>query len=391
MRTYIIYIFKECYGSKQYTLQKDGNMLVNNTGLDAQFLLSKNSNRVPAEYDSTSRYSITEVNGRTYLIIGDVRTQNNNDYLLSLVRDVSDAMDNVNALTQKCIIVFAAVSVIAALLISYFIYRSLKPLKKLSQNAERIAGGAYDSRITVRGKDEIAELSGNFNHMAQAIEQHVANVEATSEERRMLLAALSHEMKTPVTAIAGYSHALINAKLTEEQKQEAIHFIDKESRRLERLSGKLAQLISFSGMNLSLVKVSCAALRDELISILSPIAKSNGIILHVKSGKQSLNIELDMIICLVTNLFDNARKAGAKCIDIFIDDKALCVTDDGKGIPKNQIDKITQPFYTLDQSRTGESFGLGLTLARQIAHLHHAVLSIESKENKGTTISLTFD
>jgi signal transduction histidine kinase len=391
MRSYIIYTFKGCYGSKEYTLQQGEDMLVNNTGLEAQILLSKNSNPVPEEYDSAARYSVVTVNDKTYLIMGSgVWMQNENDYFLSLVRDVSEPMDNVASLTRKCIFVCVAISAIAAFLLSYFIYRALKPLKKLSQNAERIADGAYDSRLVVSGKDEIAALSGSFNHMAESIEQHVANVEATSEERRMLLAALSHEMKTPVTAIVGYSHALTNAKLTEEQKREAIYFIDKESRRLERLSGKLTQLISFSGMNLSLTKMSCASLRDELISILSPIAKSNGIILHVESGEQTLNIELDMIICLVTNLFDNARKAGAKHIDIFVGGKTLRVADDGKGIPKNQIHRITQPFYTLDQSRTGESFGLGLALARQIAELHHAKLMIESEENKGTTIRVVF-
>lgn len=388
MRSYLIYKFKGCYGSKEYTLQNGEDILVNNTGINAQILLNKSTKSVLTEEGISSSYTLAEANNKTCLIVGKVWVQGEKEYFLSLVRDVSDTMDGISKLTEKCIIVCVIILVVAALIISYLIFYALKPLKKLSENAEMIASGAYDSRITVSGKNEIAELAGSFNNMARAVEQHLYKVETTSEERRMLLSALSHEMKTPVTAIIGYAHALINSKLTDEQKQEAIYFIDKESKRLERLSSKLAQLISMDGNNLLLSEVSCNTLISELKSILSPIAGSNGIILSLESSGQTLVVEQDMIICLVTNLFDNARKAEAKHINIFLDDTALRISDDGRGIPANQIKKITKPFYTLDQSRTGESFGLGLALAHRIAELHHAKLMIESKENEGTTVSL---
>lgn len=385
--SYVKYSFQSCSGSFEYALKKDGSYISNNTGIDPSVLFSENK-ATKADSNENRRYIFAAAENNDYFIVCEDITLLGEQYTLFLVRDISEAMRGVAELMIKCIAACAVVAGVSAIVMAFMIWRSLKPLKTLAAGAEHFAWGEYDSRIQINKKNELGELANSFNGMADAIERHITDIEATSEERRMLLSALSHEMKTPVTAITGYAHALTHAKLTEEQKQEAIQFIDSECRRLERLSGKLMQLISLNGAELLLNDVPAGELGSELKAILQPIAKEYGISLHILSDKNTLHIERDLIISLVTNLFDNARKAGATHIEISILDKCLRVSDDGKGIPAPEIQKITQPFYVLDKSRSKEGFGLGLALVRKIVELHGADFVIESEENVGTTVEI---
>lgn len=97
-----------------------------------------------------------------------------------------------------------------------------------------------------------------------------------------------------------------------------------------------------------------------------------------------------MLICLLTNLVDNARKAGATRIIVEFLQNKISVADNGCGIPAEKIPELTEPFFKLDSSRNTEGFGLGLTLAARIAQLHHARLIFKSEVGRGTTVSLTF-
>lgn len=110
--------------------------------------------------------------------------------------------------------------------------------------------------------------------------------------------------------------------------------------------------------------------------------------LEISSDHSTLQAEIDLLISALTNLFDNAKKAGAKEIRIFISEKEIYVADDGKGISEQELKKIAQPFYMLDSSRHAEGFGLGLSLVEKIAALHGRKLFIESTEGTGTKVTL---
>ena len=110
-----------------------------------------------------------------------------------------------------------------------------------------MAGGVYDQRISVHGTDEIAALAVSFNKMADAVSTHINAVTATAEEQKLLLAALTHELKTPMTSIIGYSETLMRTKLTKVQREEAVSYLHAECARLERLTQKMMRLITLSG------------------------------------------------------------------------------------------------------------------------------------------------
>ena len=199
----------------------------------------------------------------------------------------------------------------------------------------------------------------------------------------MLLHALSHEMRTPVTAISGYAYALTHMRMNPEQQEEALDFVESESRRLERLYTKLTELITVTDQKVPLSPIKPEELQTQILAILSPMAEKQGIQLDVNLGNSTFLGDIDLLVMLITNLYDNARKAGAKTLKITMAEGILSVKDDGCGIPKEIQDKIMQPFYQGDASRNQEGFGLGLSLCRRIAFLHGSDLTVESAPGQG--------
>lgn len=122
--------------------------------------------------------------------------------------------------------------------------KTLKPLRKLTRVSKKIAGGEYNLRSQIKTGDEVGELSRSFDHMAAIVEQKISDLEETARRREILLGALTHEMKTPMTAIIGFSGSLLSIPLTEEGRLEAAHEIHEAAKRTERLSQKMMQLIS---------------------------------------------------------------------------------------------------------------------------------------------------
>ena len=259
--------------------------------------------------------------------------------------------------------------------------------------------GAYQTRIPLsegqlKRKDEITTVSESFNRMADAVESHINAVTAVADERRMLIGALTHEMKTPMTAIIGYAELLERAKLSEKQSEEAVSFIHREAQRLERLTQKMMQLITLTdGEDISLQDISARQLFDMAEETLRTIATQHDATLQFTENGERFAADPDLIIGVLTNLVDNSYSAGAKHVTVSAQERAIMVSDDGCGIPKEIIDKITQPFFRADKSRSRQSghAGLGLTLAARIAELHHARLFIESEVGTGTTVSILFD
>lgn len=386
LKSYLVYTFEHCQGSDEFSIQNNTEVIVNNTGIDSYAALDQ-----AQSYELTDSYTvikrrIVQLNNQYFLLIGQTWSYHNTDYLVTLTRDITSAMDEVNSLARKTFTITVVVAFITAIFIVLFEYKSFQPLKKLNKGVQRIAQSSYSERIILKSNDEIGELACSINQMAASIETQIRTIEATSEERQFLLAALSHEMRTPITTITGYSHALLKAKLTESQKQEAVEYIDSECRRLERLTTSLSRLVLLQGVNIQLTPVPCRTIEKKLRYLLVPPAEKIGISVDIQSSDETMDAEEELILCLITNLFDNARKARASQVEIRISAAQIRVSDNGRGIPEDQISKIVKPFYKLDESRSSEGFGLGLTLVQKIADIHHSELIIQSQENAGTTI-----
>lgn len=273
----------------------------------------------------------------------------------------------------------------------------LSPLEKVNEGTRFIAEGNYNKRVKIKGNDEITELSRNMNIMAEAIEKNVEELEQVAEDRRIFIANLAHEMKTPLTSILGFADILrIKRVVNDEERQEYAGIIVEEAKHLKVLSGKLMELITVGNTNLDMEEVSIKSLANDIELSLTPILKNRELNLKVEIEDIWLTIDKELFKSLVYNLIDNAIKASTVGQTISLIGKSkeghvlIKVVDEGIGIPEDEIYHIIKPFYMVDKIRTRKNggAGLGLALCVEIARLHNGTINIESEVGKGTCVCI---
>lgn len=360
----------------EYVLLSENETIYNNSGLNTAEILELDN-----KYETV--YKMAHLKENDYIVAGKKIAIGNRLCQLYVVRNITGVFHQIHQLVVVCVLIALFVSLISGICILLFLKISFQPLEQLKEEADAISEGEYRHRINIRGKDELASLSHSFNKMAESVEQHIKEVEATSEARNRMIHALSHEMRTPVTAICGYAYALRSMKMKQEQQEEALEFIDLEAKRLERLSAKLTSLVGLSSDKIQLNDIQISDLKCQLEMLFS---EKSGIKLQLEEG--TIRGDQDLLLMLITNLCDNAAKAGATKIDIKITPEGIWIIDNGKGIPKEEQEHIFEAFYQGDNSRNQEGFGLGLSLCQKIAELHHTKLCVDSEPGKGTCFYL---
>jgi two-component system phosphate regulon sensor histidine kinase PhoR len=410
-RTLVLFVFRKytdaSVSGSHYILTDTEQTMFNDSPIDPRPLLpglkkgseqAKEQGALISDAASLWPNTIAELDGHQYLVAGywndSIGSKMTFEHEIFLVRDITHVYSGITAMAVRFAVIALVTVVLSALLMIVLVRRMLHPLDALRKNAAAIASGQYDSRIKVRGKDEIAELAESFNKMADAVASHIEALKDTAEQRMLLLGALTHELKTPMTAVIGYSEALMRVRLSKTQQEESVRYIHSECSRIERLAQKMMQLITLhGGQPADLWRQPVAKLYDAVEGTLVGVAKEEGIELTFsEEGEQVLVMDIDMMASVLINLFDNARKAGAKHISIAAADYNLCVSDDGVGIAPDVIKKITQPFYMGDKSysRSEGGSGLGLALCELMVKAHGASMNIESELGKGTRVTIHF-
>jgi signal transduction histidine kinase len=394
--SYLRFRFYTIHESDEFVLQEGGAIISNNTGIDAVRAL--NAHRVTStDIDyvvNTLRHSICHIGDQYYFIAStNFNIDEQKEYTLSLVRNVTSTMDDVNGLGIKCALAGAAVIIAAALLVFLLVRRSLLPVRELEKGAAEISDGNYESRIPVKGHDEIASLAERFNRMAEAIFEKIAALNETAERQQTFINALSHEMKTPVTSVMARAETLLVRDISEDDKKRSLERIYNQCAWLEKLSGKLTALVMLQGR----VDVKPENVRELLAAVEETVMDAldeKNITLAIDCKMDTLPVDFDLMRAALANLVDNAIKASERgsIIELRAYDNIIEVEDHGRGIPKEEIERIIQPFYMVDRSRskkTGGS-GLGLALVERIAKAHDAKLSIISTLGEGTTVKIVF-
>ncbi len=271
----------------------------------------------------------------------------------------------------------------------------LRPLRRLSRAVRRIAGGNMEVRAKVESDDEVGELTRDFNRMADHLEQQFTELQDTARRQEDFIGSFAHELKTPLTSMIGYADMLRSREMTEEERFDAANYIFKEGKRLEALSFKLLDLMVLRHQEFRKKPVSTAWLADEVGGILEPTLKEKGIEFQTSVQDVRLEMEPDLMKTVLMNLLDNGRKAmegGADPKRLFLigrqekDGYAYYVHDTGKGIPAEDLSRITEAFYMVDKSRARRQggAGLGLSICAEIVQRHGGRLSFRSEEGKGT-------
>lgn len=314
--------------------------------------------------------------------------------------DISYVQNRLNILALAMVGITIIITVIISAVLYYTINKAFAPLRELSASAKSIADGDYESRIQINKQDEIGMLAENFNQMAEAVEQRARSLEESEQKKTLFMGNLTHELKTPMTAISGYAETLLMTKLEPEEEEEALQYIHMECKRLERLSRKMMQLLELDqSTELLLEEHSIQELFEAAENSCSAILAKRAMRLCMEEHGEHLAMDLDLMTDVIVNLIDNAVKASEPgseiCLKAGIDDNGntyILVQDFGCGIPPEEKEKILEPFYMVDKSRSRKygGAGLGLALTKLILEHHHMRLCIESEMNVGTKIKICF-
>lgn len=289
-----------------------------------------------------------------------------------------------------------AVSTVFVLITVHFIS---KPLNKLTSLSAKIANGDITERIKLnrfeKSIKEIDMLADSFNNMAECNEKYISQLKEEYKKQEEFTGSFTHELKTPLTTIIGYSDLLRTYDLPQNERRMYAEYIYKEGKRLESLSIHLLNLLVMNNQSFTLSEVKTEVLVYDLKSATAFLPQKYGVSLDFYLAKDSVICEPSLLKTLIINLMDNGCKASEKGSRVTVVGKreqgfyVIQVIDHGMGIPENEIKKITEPFYMVDKSRARKQggAGLGLALCSKIALIHGTSLEITSQLGKGTTVS----
>lgn len=337
--------------------------------------------------------SISRENQFYYLIVEGRVEQAGYNLILVMKKDITDVFQSKHELERSsrilyCVILAGAVCLI--FIVSYFL---TKPVKKLRKAAGNIAEGQYGERVEITSKDEIGELGHSFNQMAKKIQNNVEQIQAEAQKKEQFVSDFAHELKTPLTSIIGYADRIYQSDMSREETKKAAEYIFSEGMRLESLAFKMMDLAVLNRQKLIKEVVDVKEFETDIRMTFEKIMQEKGIIFMVLLESAWIKVEYDFFKTLLVNLLDNAVKAGSSKIAFTgkLREEGIYefrITDNGCGIPKEDLDKITEAFYMVDKARSRKlnGAGLGLAIAQKIAVMHGTALEYQSRQGVGTSV-----
>ncbi len=259
----------------------------------------------------------------------------------------------------------------------------------------------YDESFLLVAQEMLISVLASFGVavlLTYLIKKITRPLQAVNEAQRQLIGSMSHELKTPLTAIKGYSETLLGVRLSQEQKERALLYINRESGRLSRLSEKMMELTRLYEPECSIacVESSVEALFEAVEESVKHGLCEKNLTLLTEGEYRGLTkrMDVDLMTGFLINLVNNSAMASEEggCIFMGADKDSLWVRDEGCGIPPEELEKVRKAFYRVDSSRSRKSgnMGLGLALCEQIASVHQGKMKIESREGVGTKVSIFF-
>jgi len=379
-------------------------------GRQATFSTNTLSGRAEAILLALPDYSstiVTDGNKNILLVVSSL-VLNQRPYQLITSYDITSTYTLFDADFNQIRIISIVSALIIAGILLLLVRTLLHPLQNLSSTTRQIASGNLKKRVRVQGNDEVAEVAQNLNLMADSIEQSVTALKRLAESRQVFIGNLTHEMKTPLTSILGLADLLrVRREVSDNERQEFANIIVNETKRLQGLSGKLMELLSVGSIAPTLECIDLQELSDELDVSLQPVLATQHATLVFEvpedPSEHTILADQELLQSLIYNLVDNAIKASGKDSTIIFRVQAITlqaekkirisIIDNGIGIPADQIQQLTEPFYMLDKARTRKhgGAGLGLALCYEIAKSHGSNLLIQSELGEGTCASVDFE
>ncbi len=298
--------------------------------------------------------------------------------------DVERSVD----LVRTRIIIAAVVALTFAVLAAFLLARSLgRRVARLQSVAQRVAAGDFSARFAVDGDDELGRL-------AQTLDEMQRQLAALDSSRRRFIATASHELRTPVFSLGGFLELLEDEDLDDETRAGFLDQVRQQTERLRKLSTDLLDLsrLDAGSVELRLEETEVDDLARTVAGEFLPTLGDDAVRLRTELTPEPVSAlcDPDRVAQIVRILIDNALTHTPPGTEVLVSASRqdgrvrLSVTDSGRGIPRAELKRVFDPFYTSDGTRGS---GLGLTIARDLAERMGGQLLVASRPGR-TTFSL---
>ena len=390
-------------GSRLFVLKEDGSFYAGDNfvvgegfGQEIISLITSLSSA-----DNTYGYCIRKFGDAHYMFTITVMDTTEERLYLGLCRELTPIYENRRSLLRQYRIALIALLVIGSIGIYGLSLYITRPIRSLDRVARQIAEGQMNLRSYNKSDDEIGALAKNFNRMADRLVEQAEAKALEAKQKEDFTAAFAHELKTPLTSIIGYADMMNSLKMSEEERAEATFYIYSQGKRLESLSHKLLELVSMDKTPIDIRPIQTKQIEENIKTTVRPIWEQKSVHGKVDMDRGVIYGDMDVLLSLFYNLLDNAMKAMDKGEHGFIllkgtnlkkDGYEVKVVDNGRGIPHEEISRITEAFYMVDKSRSRKEggAGIGMALCQKIIKLHDGTLQIDSRLGEGTVIKVVF-
>jgi signal transduction histidine kinase len=275
-------------------------------------------------------------------------------------------------------------------------------IQDLRGAASRLGGGDLSARARERGKDEVTELARAFNAMADELERRAVALDSSDRARRQLIADVSHELMTPLTAILGHLETLTMAevRLDDEQRLRQVAITTREAKRLERLIGDLLDMarLEAGGGDLEIQRIETRDLFEQVVAHHEPdcLARNIRIVCLIAAGAETFHADPFRLEQALENVTANAIRYTAHGGTITLKAErangsiALMVSDEGEGIAPEHLPHIFNRFYKTASAKgiASRGTGLGLSIVKAVVTRHGGRVSATSAVGEGTTVRI---
>lgn len=309
--------------------------------------------------------------------------------------------DEISALESQFFTSFFIATVVSIILSALLSWYQVNRINRLRKATKQVTQGEYDVRINHSDRDELDNLSRDFNKMILALDQSQKEVSRQEERRKSFMQDAAHEMRTPLTTINGLLEGLEYGVIDESNRLRSIQLMRKETTRLIRLVNENLDYENIRSNRFQLDKkeIPLSDIFEEINYQMTKLAQDADNDLDIQDmGEMTVMADGDRLKQILVNLIKNAIQfTDHGKIRVWAEKghygTKIYVQDTGIGMTQEEIQNIWERYYKADTSRQNTTYGesgLGLSIVQQLVALHGAKIDVRSKKGKGTTFSIEF-
>jgi signal transduction histidine kinase len=349
------------------------------------------------EYGSSMRFSNTLQ--KNFLYVANKTTISNRVVYIRMSYSLNKLFDSFHTLWLTIILILS-ISMYIALIIAFRFNKKIEEeIHSIKDFLESIDSKNYTTKLDTRFSKEFVTISYLIKRLSQRLikkakqkRKQTAKLKLMNKQKDDIISAISHEFKNPIAVIVGYCETIQNDKdINENMRDRFLNKISVNAQKLSNMINRLRLAINLEDREYkpNLSNINIYNLTSNAIKLIQENYKNREIILY----GDSVNINSDPVLMdiAITNLIENALKYSEDVVEVTVNSQEIIIKDYGSGIPKDDLEKVTNKFFTIDKNNWNNSLGLGLNIVSKILRLHKFSLHIETEEEIGSTFIIKYE